>query len=81
MDRVELNSANDYDDRTTAVPFARDDRAYDQLAGLAHDVAQHVVQLNIHLRQRLLQVLHAAPAVARVDDCEAEQRVRLSDND
>ena len=47
------------------VPLARDDGAHDQLPGLAHDVAQHVVQLDVHLRQRLLQVLHCAAAVTQ----------------
>ena len=47
-----------------AVPFASHHRAHDPLAGHAHDVAQHVVELHVHLRQRFLHVLHAAAAVA-----------------
>jgi hypothetical protein len=43
-----------------AVAFAGDDGAQDLLSGLAHHVGNDVGQLNVHLRQRLLHVLHMA---------------------
>ena len=57
-----------------AVPLAGHDRAHDRLAGLAHDVAQHVVQLHVHLQERLLNVLHRPAAVA--DELRALARIR-----
>ena len=46
-----------------AVALAGDDRPQDALARHPHDVAQHVVQLHVHLHQRLLRVLHRPRAL------------------
>ena len=43
--------------------FTGNQGAQDLLAGLTHDVAQHCIELHVHLRQRFLKVLYAAGTV------------------
>ena len=40
------------------ISFARQNGVYDRQTALTSDVAEHMMDLQIHLRQRFLHVLH-----------------------
>ena len=48
-----------------AIALAGDDGAQDLLARLAHHVGDDVGELDVHLRERLLHVLHVAALAAQ----------------